>query len=87
MWLKLEVRDLRRKVHRMQKRINKYKRRARKSKVVMVEAENEMDPIEQLFEARDYALMAKLQTWKSTVAQYKNEIKRTEERASTTIFG
>ena len=30
--------------------------------------------------------MTELQTWKSTAAQYKNEIKRTEEKASATIF-
>ena len=60
MRLKMEVRDLIRKVHRMQKKINKYKLRARKSKVIEVEAETKTDPIEQLFEAREYALMAKL---------------------------
>jgi len=27
-----------------------------------------------------------VQTWKSTAAQYQNEVKRTQERASATIF-
>lgn len=40
-----------------------------------------------MFEAQEYALTAKIQSWKYTAAQYKNDIRRTEERASTTIFG
>lgn len=44
------------------------------------------DPIEYLFEGREFSLSAKVQTWKSTAAQYQNEAKRAQERASTTIF-
>jgi len=40
-----------------------------------------------LFEDWEYALIAEIQSYKSTTAHYKNEIRRTEERASTTIFG
>ena len=83
----------------MQKQIKKYKRQAKKSKTIGVEAETQVDlmatisvptqtdPVEQLFEAREYALTVEIQSWKSTAAQYKNDIRRTEERASTTIFG
>jgi hypothetical protein len=98
MRLKMEVRKLRKQVHKMQKRMKKYKQQARKSKAIGVEAETQMDqvaitsaatqtdPVERLFEDREYALMVEVQTWKSTVAQYQNEVRRTQERASTTIF-
>ena len=64
----------------------------------MVEAETQVDevettsvatqtdPIEYLFEGREFSLTAKVQTWKSTVVRYQNEVKRAQERASTTIF-
>lgn len=50
-------------------------------------AATQTDPVERLFEDREYALIVEIQSWKSIAAQYKNEIRRTEERASTTIFG
>lgn len=83
----------------MQKWIKKYKRQANNSKAIGVEAgtqvdqivttsaATQIDPVETLFEDWEYALTAYVQTWKYIVAQYKNEIRRTQERASTTIFG
>lgn len=54
--------------------------------IVTTSAANQTDLIEQLFEDREYALMAKVQSWKSIAAQYQNEVRRTQERASTIIF-
>ena len=78
--------------------MKKYKKQTRKSKAIGVETETQTDqvaitsaatqtdPVERLFEDREHALMAEVQTWKSTVTQYKKEIRRTQEQASTTIF-
>jgi len=53
----------------------------------MTSADTQTDLINQLFEDQEYALTTEVQDWKSIAAQYKNEIRRTEKRASTTIFG
>jgi hypothetical protein len=78
--------------------MNKYKNKDRKSKTRGVEIETQTDQasitsaatqtdsVERLFEYCEHALMVKVQTWKSTAAQYQNEIRRTQEQASTTIF-
>ena len=83
----------------MQKQLRKHKRQARKAKtirvdveiqtnqIVMTSADTQTDLINQLFEDQEYALTTEVQDWKSIAAQYKNEIRRTEKRASTTIFG
>ena len=82
----------------MQERMKKYKQQARNSKAIGIETKNQMeqvaitsaatqtDPIEQLFEYHEHALTVEVQTWKSIAAQYQNEVRRTQERASTTIF-
>jgi hypothetical protein len=82
----------------MQKRMKKYKKQAQNSKAIGVEIETQMDQVaitstatqtdsvEQLFEDREHVLMVKMKNWKSIVAQYQNEIKITQERASTSIF-
>ena len=69
--------------------MKKYKKQAQNSKAIGVEIETQMDqvaitsdatqidPVERLFEDHENALMIKVQTWKSTAAQYQNEIKRT----------
>lgn len=76
----------------------KYKWQAKKSKATVVEARTQVDQltktsiatqtdsIKQLFEDREYALMAEVQTWKSTTAWYQSEVRRTQEQASATIF-
>lgn len=98
MQFKTEVKRLRRQVHRLKKQVKKYKRRAKKPKATMAEAETQVDelettsvatkidPIEYLFEGPEFSLTAEVQTWKSTVVRYQNEVKRAQERASTAIF-
>ena len=96
--LKMEVRKVRKQVHKLQEWMKKYKKKSRKSKTIGVEtkthtdqvaitsAATQTDPIERLFEDREHALMSEVQTWKYTATQYQNEVRRTQEQASTTIF-
>lgn len=75
----------------MKQKIKKYKQQARKSKAIGLEAKTQMDqvaitsaatqtdPVERLFEDREYALMAKVKTWKYTTTRYQNEVRRTQE--------
>jgi len=82
----------------LKKQVKKYKWRAKKPKATMAEAETQVDevettsiatqtdPIENLFEGSEFSLTAEVQTWKSTVVRYQNEVKKAQERASTTIF-
>jgi len=44
-------------------------------------ATTQTDPIENLFEGREFALTTKIQTWKSTATHYHNEVKRVQEQS------
>jgi len=45
MWLKMEVRKIRKQIHKLQKPVKKYKWQAKKSKATVVELETQVDQI------------------------------------------
>lgn len=93
MQLKMEVLKLRKKVSRLKKKARKYKWKVLKPNVEVSSTTIHTDdvpttsiatqtsPVEQLFEAREFFLVAEIQKWKSITNKQRKEIERVQEYA------